>query len=77
METGCETDHVPVSFVSCIKSGSSQRNSHVIPLQLTNWKLPVSLYVGRAEFWTIVLYIRIFPNMGDKTHPFTIHDARN
>jgi len=24
-----------------------------------------------------LLYIRIFPNMGDKTHAFSIHDAKN
>ena len=23
----------------------------------------------------IVLYFRLFPNMGDKTHPFTVYDT--
>ena len=29
------------------------------------------------EFREVVLCIRIFPNMGDKMHPFTIHDEKN
>jgi len=47
------------------------------------WSKMLSLMVlqftllSKVDHVSIVLYIRIFPNMGDKTHPFTIHDAKN
>ena len=33
--------------------------------------------IVRNMQYCIVLYIRLFPNMGDKTHPFKVYDATN
>jgi len=30
---------------------------------------------GGKSFQSIVLYFRLFPNMGEKTHPFTVYDS--
>ena len=38
--------------------------------------LVFGLTTGRFVLYCIVLYFRLFPNMGDKTHPLSVYDIR-
>ena len=61
------------STVQCYKQFCEEVHGQVLVVELTDYN--ASLTLNLVAFDCIVLYLRLFSNMGDKTHPFTIIDV--